>query len=41
MMSIGGCVHFLEGKVLCDYNFDIKDYNHKAYREFINLLNGG
>lgn len=32
---------FLEGKVLCDYNFDIEDYNHKAYREFINLLNGG
>ncbi len=31
---------FLEGKVPCDYEFNIKDYNHKAYREFLNLLEG-
>lgn len=31
---------YLEGKVPCDYHFNIKDYNDKAYREFLNLLDG-
>lgn len=31
---------YLAGKVPCNYHFNIKDYNDKAYREFLNLLDG-
>lgn len=31
---------YLEGKVPCDYHFDMKEYNRKAYGEFLNLLDG-
>ncbi len=30
---------YLDGKVPDDYQFDIKDYNHKAYQEFEYLIN--